>query len=206
MSSRRYGDAWRKTRKATLRGQPLCALCLVGGKVVPAVVVDHKVPLEDGGTNAQENLQPLCKRCHDAIKTPVDVNERKKKDNASVVIRVAWVGTADATDCLDLRPMRRQLAKIHGWVVAHELMNAAAAGIAALQLIDKAAQPIIVVIDDYGQAKIIKARTGIRLAVEAEGQAPRIDETSESMFMATRYEIERQARKTFPLGHQKSNV
>ena len=172
---------------------------------MPAVVVDHKVPLEDGGTNAQENLQPLCKRCHDAVKTPADVNERMKQENASVVLRVAWIGTADCEDCFDMRQIRRRLAKMYGWVVAHELMNAAAAGIAALQLIDKAAQPIVVVIDDYGQAKIIKARTGIRLAVEAEGQAPRIDDTSESMFMATRYEIERQARKTLPLGHQKSN-
>lgn len=204
MSSRRYGDAWRKTRKATLRGQPLCALCLVGGKVVPAVIVDHKVPLEDGGTNAQENLQPLCKRCHDAVKTPADVNERKKQENASVVLHVAWIGTVDAQDCWDMRPMRRQLAKIHGWVIAHELINAAAYGVAALQLVDKAVRPIVVVIDDCGQAKIIKARTGVKLAIEPEGKAPRISKADEDVFLVSRYELERQARRAVTNGHQQS--
>ncbi|MGI4846839.1 MAG: HNH endonuclease [Janthinobacterium lividum] len=32
----------------------------------PGRIVDHIIPLWDGGTNADSNLQTLCKTCHDA--------------------------------------------------------------------------------------------------------------------------------------------
>jgi len=185
MASNRYGDAWRKIRKATLRGQPLCALCLMGGKINPAVIVDHKVPLEDGGTNAQDNLQPLCKRCHDAIKTPADILERKNRQNAGIILHVAWIGSADSAAGIDLRIMRRHLGQIYGWAIGHDLMNAAALGMAGMQMIEQAKQSIVIIIDDYQQAKMIKARTGVRLAIEEEGQAPKIGDTGEAIFMAS---------------------
>ena len=42
--------------------QSRCAACGRWG-----VVIDHIVPVRQGGTNDRENLQPLCKRCN-AIK------------------------------------------------------------------------------------------------------------------------------------------
>lgn len=43
-----------------LRSDPICRRC---GKA--AEVVDHIRPLSQGGQNTFENLQPLCKSCHD---------------------------------------------------------------------------------------------------------------------------------------------
>jgi 5-methylcytosine-specific restriction endonuclease McrA len=37
---------------------PLCAVITISGEV------DHKIPLEQGGTDHEDNLQYLCKPCH----------------------------------------------------------------------------------------------------------------------------------------------
>ncbi|NBW09689.1 MAG: HNH endonuclease [Caulobacteraceae bacterium] len=42
-----------------LREEPLCRHCGAA-----ASQVDHIVPLSRGGTDARENLQPLCHSCH----------------------------------------------------------------------------------------------------------------------------------------------
>lgn len=47
-----------------LARHPLCVECQAKGMVVAAAEVDHIVPLADGGTNDDENLQSLCKSCH----------------------------------------------------------------------------------------------------------------------------------------------
>lgn len=39
--------------------------------------IDHKVALEQGGSNEDSNLQPLCKPCHDA-KTAAEATGRAK--------------------------------------------------------------------------------------------------------------------------------
>lgn len=39
--------------------------------------LDHVIPIEDGGVNAEGNLQPLCKPCH-GIKTSREATERAK--------------------------------------------------------------------------------------------------------------------------------
>ena len=75
-SQRGYGAAWRKLRLVILNAEPLCRHCLARGVPVPAVEVDHIVPLRDGGDNARENLQPLCAKHHD-IKTMRDLLLRK---------------------------------------------------------------------------------------------------------------------------------
>jgi len=201
MASKRYGDAWRKTRKATLRGQPLCALCLVSGKVVPAVVVDHKVPLEDGGTNAQENLQPLCKRCHDAIKTPVDIKYRKQAQETQLVLHVAWLGTDERTDEIDMRTLRRYAASIYGWTIAHNVMTAAIAGIVTRMTRDWKGN-VVIATDDLCHAKQMNALHKVRVAVDPEGVAPRLTNADESRFLAGRYDIERQQRKQVSVGKQ----
>ena len=51
---------WKKVRKAFLLEHPFCAVC---GR--PATIVDHLVPIKDGGALLDENnFQPLCWSCH----------------------------------------------------------------------------------------------------------------------------------------------
>lgn len=59
---------WRKLRKLKLAMNPLCEHCQHEGKLVAAVVVDHIVPIKEGGAMLDiENLQSLC-RYHDDVK------------------------------------------------------------------------------------------------------------------------------------------
>ena len=56
---------WRVLRAAFLREHPVCGLCAARGRVVAAVVVDHVVPVKDGGARFDAaNLQALCVTCH----------------------------------------------------------------------------------------------------------------------------------------------
>jgi 5-methylcytosine-specific restriction protein A len=56
---------WRSVRAAFLRGQPMCVACEAAGSLVPARVVDHVVPIKDGGARFEaSNLQGLCVSCH----------------------------------------------------------------------------------------------------------------------------------------------
>lgn len=65
--SRGYGAAWDKVRKIVLaRDKGLCQECLRRSQYRLAAVVDHKIPKFEGGTDEEENLQALCKACHDA--------------------------------------------------------------------------------------------------------------------------------------------
>ena len=59
--------AWRALRAACLRAHPLCRLCAARGLLVAATVVDHIVPIKDGGERFEaNNLQGLCVSCHNA--------------------------------------------------------------------------------------------------------------------------------------------
>lgn len=74
-SSRRGYDAtWRKLRRIVLRREPLCRECKKAGFDVPSVLVDHIIPLSEGGTNKLENLQGLCTMHHNK-KTARERNE-----------------------------------------------------------------------------------------------------------------------------------
>jgi len=58
--------AWKKARALQLQLEPLCRKCRTIGKLTAASVVDHIIPREAGGPDYdQENLQSLCKPCHD---------------------------------------------------------------------------------------------------------------------------------------------
>lgn len=64
-TERGYGGRWRKLRDRIMRrDKGLCQPCLAVGRVMPAVAVDHIVPKAEGGTDADENLQAICKACH----------------------------------------------------------------------------------------------------------------------------------------------
>lgn len=72
---RGYDWQWQKTRKVVLAQEPVCRMC----RNALASMVDHIVPIRDGGDRlAYENLQPLCNRCH-AKKTTQDISARKAR-------------------------------------------------------------------------------------------------------------------------------
>jgi 5-methylcytosine-specific restriction protein A len=65
---RGYDFRWRRARRSYLARHPLCVVCLVQGRVVPATIVDHAVP-HRGDPKLfwdEANWAALCKPCHDA--------------------------------------------------------------------------------------------------------------------------------------------
>jgi 5-methylcytosine-specific restriction protein A len=71
--------AWRATRAAFLCEHPLCCQCEVKGFLVEARVVDHVVPIKDGGARFDwHNLQALCVPCHNR-KTARESNARSRQ-------------------------------------------------------------------------------------------------------------------------------
>ena len=67
---RLYGAAWQLARRGFLAANPVCRYCSAAGRLAVATVVDHVVP-HKGNLDLfwdQANWQPLCKRCHDAVK------------------------------------------------------------------------------------------------------------------------------------------
>nr|WP_318223722.1 HNH endonuclease [Paraburkholderia terrae]MDW3655162.1 HNH endonuclease [Paraburkholderia terrae] len=66
---RGYGSRWRRARETFLRRHPLCecAECRAQHRLLPATVVDHKVP-HRGDMRLfwdQSNWQSMSKTCHD---------------------------------------------------------------------------------------------------------------------------------------------
>lgn len=67
-SARGYDAVWRKLRKVYLIKNPLCVFCEEEGKLTPATVVDHIVPIAQAPVLRLDpkNLRSLCKPHHDA--------------------------------------------------------------------------------------------------------------------------------------------
>jgi 5-methylcytosine-specific restriction protein A len=62
-----YGKGWKKKRARILRRDGYrcqCDDCRITGNPRPATEVDHKVPVEQGGTNDDSNLQAINGECH----------------------------------------------------------------------------------------------------------------------------------------------
>lgn len=56
---------WRRLRQVKLNADPLCEECRRRGLVTEATVVDHIVPINEGGAALDlRNLQSLCDACH----------------------------------------------------------------------------------------------------------------------------------------------
>lgn len=61
-----HTPTWRRLRMEVLRREPLCRRCAQAGITREARVVDHIVPIRQGGDKmAMSNLQPLCTACHE---------------------------------------------------------------------------------------------------------------------------------------------
>ena len=73
MGERIRGRLGIKLRKQRLEAEPLCRMC---GRV--GHTPDHIKPLSQGGTDTDDNIQVLCKDCHDA-KTRQDFGWKKPK-------------------------------------------------------------------------------------------------------------------------------
>lgn len=56
---------WKRTRNRILKAEPLCRSCKKHDVITAAVLVDHIIPIEQGGAAYSfENLQPMCSLCH----------------------------------------------------------------------------------------------------------------------------------------------
>ena len=57
--------AWRKLRAVKLAQEPMCEECAMLGRLTPAQMVDHIVPINKGGAGLElDNLQSLCNARH----------------------------------------------------------------------------------------------------------------------------------------------
>ena len=76
--------AWKRARAAQLSAHPLCRMHLELGQTVPATVADHIRPHRGdlGLFLSSDNLQSLCKACHDSHK-------QAQEHNADGVLRGA---------------------------------------------------------------------------------------------------------------------
>lgn len=82
-TERGYDNRWRRVREVHLHAEPLCRMCKADGLVTMATMVDHIVPIADGGEKLDEdNLQSLCRDCH-ARKTADDLVKRAANE---------WIG------------------------------------------------------------------------------------------------------------------
>lgn len=60
-----HTPAWRAVRKRFILANPLCIECKRKGKITSGSVVDHIIPIKQGGDKLNySNLQTLCAKCH----------------------------------------------------------------------------------------------------------------------------------------------
>lgn len=77
--SGRGGRPWRRLRSNILhRDGHLCQPCWRRGDLTLAKEVDHIVPVFEGGTDAEFNLQSICKDCH-GVKTQAEATRARMR-------------------------------------------------------------------------------------------------------------------------------
>lgn len=60
----RYGARWQQLRNSLLANEPLCRVCAAAGRTTAATEIDHITPVSAGGSDHPNNLQPICRNCH----------------------------------------------------------------------------------------------------------------------------------------------
>lgn len=72
---------WRRVRLAHLKREPFCRECKISGQDTFAEMVDHILPIQQGGARFDpQNLQSLCNRCHDRKRQKESMAVRVKND------------------------------------------------------------------------------------------------------------------------------
>ena len=66
-----------EARKRFLYNEPLCRQCSIKGRTTLATQVDHIIALVNGGSDGDNNKQPLCIDCHKA-KTAADMGHKPR--------------------------------------------------------------------------------------------------------------------------------
>jgi 5-methylcytosine-specific restriction endonuclease McrA len=64
-------------RRILRRDSGLCQICEKSGRFSLASEVDHIIPLSKGGSDDEDNLQSICRSCHDD-KTRTDLGMKAK--------------------------------------------------------------------------------------------------------------------------------
>lgn len=78
------GARWQQVRMLVLQANPLCVMCEDKGLCVAATVVDHRIPINQGGAvYDQSNLQGLCKPCHDIKSAQEGGQAWRRKEQAA---------------------------------------------------------------------------------------------------------------------------
>lgn len=72
----RGGNLQRRNRRMFMRN-PLCVMCQAEGRTTEAQVWDHKMPLWEGGSESEANLQGLCIPCHN-LKSAGEADRRAR--------------------------------------------------------------------------------------------------------------------------------
>ena len=72
----RGGNLQRRNRRMFMRN-PLCVMCEREGKVTQATEFDHIMPLCDGGSESEANLQGLC-HAHHLAKSKTETQNRSR--------------------------------------------------------------------------------------------------------------------------------
>lgn len=74
----RGGRPWRRTRDAVLvRDGRLCQPCRRADRLTLATEVDHIVPLCEGGSDDDANLEAICRPCH-GVKTQAEAARARR--------------------------------------------------------------------------------------------------------------------------------
>jgi 5-methylcytosine-specific restriction enzyme A len=78
MTKRTRGRKAVELRKRRLAAQPLCEHCLRTGRITAAVTPDHIIRLVDDGPDTDDNVQSLCRECHN-IKSALEAGKRPRQ-------------------------------------------------------------------------------------------------------------------------------